>query len=410
MGIMASLSPITPPARVATNAVMQHVPDQARSSDNDSTRGTESEARSRAEADEVKDGHRDQEVSPHQDANMAKALTSIEREEMNEQVAADNVDGALESENMIQPEADRLSGLLVERAFDAYRKGETKVLGWEVALAALARGERPTPSCYLNEVKDMPIPETVAGAKIEVVGDNQQELPEPSTANPPKSSPAVPSSFPNEAIVNSAEAVESPTHSSPCILHQVASKKRRRPIPVQTSAPSLAALLPQVTHEQLSHDGGTSGPGLPHPSAVLPIAFPFQDGLQQSFHLPAAPRTARAGVTLPGLLPWVTKVVIDDPLPECEQDGCTEQASFGLKGSEHVNRCPRHYTGRMIDLLIRRCPMERCERYPPVFGFPGQMGSSLVCQVRSARSGFFRLRCIQVERSRLLLISQGYYC
>lgn len=71
-----------------------------------------------------------------------------------------------------------------------------------------------------------------------------------------------------------------------------------------------------------------------------------------------------------------------DELPVCEHGTCEMPASFGMKSDGRVLRCSRHYTCVMMDLLIRRCPVERCDRYPPTFGFPGQVGASLVCEVR----------------------------
>lgn len=71
----------------------------------------------------------------------------------------------------------------------------------------------------------------------------------------------------------------------------------------------------------------------------------------------------------------------DRELPGCEQVDCEMPASFGVKSDGRVVRCSRHYTCNMMDLLIRRCPMERCDRYPPKYGYPGQPVSSLVCEV-----------------------------
>lgn len=280
-----------------------------------------------------------------------------------------------------------IGGHSLMKTFECYLEGKTDVLGWEVALAGLERGKPETPS---NEFRDD------QSSRKELAGDvGQRRSSAPSTEVDPETPPVTTkecsssgSSPPPSGCleVTATKMSASPTPSSPSVK-----KRKLSTLLQQVPGSSLVAgestleTSPSVHEEVVREEAEGRSTTFLVPPFRSPARSPYATLSSRGSivrHSPCGNGALRAPSRSVGV------DIIADPLPECEEDGCLEQASFGLKGSGCVNRCPRHYTGRMTDLLIRRCSAKRCGRYPPVFGFPGQVGSWLVCEV-SDRVGEF---------------------
>lgn len=314
---------------------------------------------------------------------------------------------------------------------DRYTRGETDVLGWEVALAALANKKRlrhshtppaedavpktrrmkekpsssddssraPAPvsspvvlatssASKLHNENSSPVTEAAVPVRVGVAT-------KPSPAQPPSVTTAVstterrvPMSLKLPAV-SSRDAAETVAAAVDVASPVVSGSPNARPrnIPDNKEKPTLLSSRPVSPSTPKNSNSASSSVLSSSPHGALPPAPPPAPPPPK----PMVNAAARGGVgggagaTVAGKAtsPAGTNanVIIADPLPDCEEEECSAPACFGVKGSGRINRCARHYTGRMIDLLIRRCPTDRCDRYPPVFGYPGQVGSSLVCQV-----------------------------